>query len=156
LLELDIIKNSIHEKIYGSPSGAQCIFIPITDTIGAKIYIDQKERDYSYEWQNTAYENNLGPETHGKFEFVTEEGLYNAEMDDNIPAGSVLYGYLTEIVEIVGNLDIDFMEWEDENQDDIDDLYEELYQLGFKFVDNHVHNLGFKDGKLIGIDFGTY
>lgn len=155
MLELDIIKNAIHSATYGSPAGAMCIFVPITDSIGAKVYQTEEERDFAYNWQNKASDVNLGPEVHGTFEFVAEESLYNDEMDEAISAGSILYGYLTEIVEIAGNIHEDVDEFEDEHDEAITDLVRALRKIGFNFIDSHIHNLGFKDGRLICIDFGT-
>jgi hypothetical protein len=143
MIALDIIESSVNEKIQGSPSGICCVFVPITDKIGAKTYKNEEDRDGCYDRQNQAAAVDLGPETYGKFEMVAESEYSSFSRSHKI--GDKLYGYLTEIVETNSS----YCRVEAEK------LVRELRdKINFDFYDIGYNNVGRKNGKLVCIDFG--
>jgi hypothetical protein len=153
MLSLDLIKSAIHNGSYGSPSGCTCVFVPITDKIGAKLYTQEYDRDNCYGKQNQAKEFDLGPETYGLFEFVLDHELVHEEAYDNIPEGQTVYGYLTEIVEVARDK-YDFYEFRGKFPMGRDNLVRDLKdKCNISWLDTHMGNIGIKDGKLMCIDF---
>jgi hypothetical protein len=155
MITQELIEQSVYEKINGSPSGCTCVFVQITDKIGAKLYSYEDDRDRCYKNQEKAAKYNFGPEIHGKFEFVLDKDVDFG--DSYLEIGQTVYGYLTEVIEPC--LKKEHYRWERVNylttyydkQRRI--LVEELGKIGFDFDDAHWANVGFKDGCLLCLDF---
>jgi hypothetical protein len=160
MVELDLIKSKVSSAIDGSPNGRHCHFVKITDKIGAKLYRTKDARDFCYDNQVKAAKHDLGPEVYGKFEFVTEEELINGPK--RLKANSVVYGYLSEVVEVAVCNRLKGEEWLQRDNwfnanygyAAVDELISELDDIGFEFADDNLFNMGIKDGRLICIDFG--
>jgi hypothetical protein len=144
MLKRDLIQSKVPEKIHGSPSGVCCIFVPITDEIGAKTYQNKKDRDGCYNRQKVAAKYGLGPDVYGKFTLVANESVEYYE--GVLEVGENIYGYLTEIVKI----DPDSYDY-----DIAESLQEELLtKISFNFYDVGPNNVGYKNGKMVCVDFG--
>lgn len=154
MLSLFDFEQVVRDKFNTSPRGWESVFIKISDEIGAKIVLHpcgithEQARDYIYNAQKLAAKHGIGPEVHGKFEISIEDKIY--------------YGYLTEIVEIpeyrlgddyhVKAHDSSIQETEEFAQ-----LQDDLDNLGLSGASNDLYlgNIGYKDGKMICIDFGA-
>lgn len=162
----DYLEKKIKEKRKSSPGGTECIFIKINDKWAIKLYRTRQERDSCYYWQKLAAENDLGPDVGGKFDLEDCGNIRYTRFDspnteDYIPE----YGYITEIVEVIADQQ-DYDNWEDwrnkvrviedteEYQDEYDVLCEKLEKIGFSIIDLFGGNIGYKNGKMICIDFG--
>ena len=162
----DYLENKIKEKSKGSPSGTECVFIKINDKWAIKLYNTRQERDSCYYWQKLAAENILGPDVGGKFDLEDCNIRYSRfdciNKENNIPE----YGYITEIVEVIADQS-DYDDWDDwrndvyrvedteKYQDEIENLCEKLEDIGFCTRDLFGGNVGYKNGKMICIDFGN-
>lgn len=141
-LDPKIISDSPHK-------GIDCYFIKLDKKWGAKCYQKEHVRDAAYKAQKKAAEYDLGPDVGETFCF----GQY--------------YCYITEIVELIWDSAIhniaemgydDYCNFIDDIQDKWadkrDELTSALYDIGIQFEDNHLKNVGLKNGKLVCIDFG--
>jgi hypothetical protein len=143
MIALDIIESKINNAVSGSPSGVCCIFVPITDKIGAKIYANECDRDGCYERQSEAADVGLGPDVYGLFELTLENTIEGYDVIHK--AGNTIYGYLTEIVKTTAD-----EPWTDELEANVIELRESLNEtIGFDFYDWGPNNCGRKNGKLI-------
>lgn len=133
----------ISAKFEKSPGGCECRFVKINDETAAKIYESEAQRDCAYNQQTLAAEHGLGPETYGTFA---------------IPEG---FGYITEVVEVVpqkhdgnyGYVQLDDVDYGEQ----ISDLSYALKEIGIHektINDIYFANIGFKNGKVVCIDFG--
>lgn len=123
--------------------GISCQFIPMTDTIGLKLYWNADEGRKAYAMQKLASFHGLGPKCYKRFTF-----RYG-------------FGYFTEIVEILSE-----DEWNDEygyyyrinsSRHPYHDIFLELKKIGIIDTDGHHKNYGRNtDGKLMLVDFGGY
>jgi hypothetical protein len=124
--------------------GCEAKFIQLTKTKGVKLFWDKNSAKRSFNRQNKAYFNGLGPKV--LTDSICTYGLTN----DN--AIYLQWGYLTEVVETFSTKK-DFYFW--------DKSFEEFTKLGIKLrrlriggYDLHHGNVGLKKGKLVSIDFG--
>lgn len=145
-LEQAIEKN--FNKIY---SGAGCVFVPITKTIGAKLYPTLRERDFAYRNQNRALKLKIAPKTYGTFKLPRPSNwdILEYEIYCEKPFKKTVYGYLTEIVK-VSNI----VNWNDPARLELEETVSE--KLGFRTGDLIGANLGWKKNKLIMIDFDSF
>lgn len=143
MLKRDLIKSTVNKAISYSPSGVACIFVPITNQIGAKTYKTKAKRDDCYGRQKKAAKIGLGPEVYGKFTIKAQEKIIHEDYEYR--PGDKIYGYLTEIVKIDNN-------WVNDTQ--MRKLRNELRAIDFDFYDYGSNNVGFKNGKLVCVDFG--
>jgi hypothetical protein len=141
------IANVVGQKIYGSPHGVKAVFVTLNEGWGIKMFRNRDDRDKIYNRQKIAASHGLGPITGGKVDL--HDGEYQ-------------FGYVTEKLETLitpymGNSDINWEEYdeaEEEYEDILEEMREELDEIGIGFRDNHCGNVGWKDGRLICIDFG--
>lgn len=118
------------KRLASAPSGVECHFIQINNKIGWKVYNERIDRDRAFYNQRRASRHGLGPDTGKRF-----------KMHD-------YYCYETEVVEVVGRYTIP-------EDYEIRELKSQLYEkIDWQFYDDHDDNLGYKNGKLIAIDFG--
>ena len=62
------ISRRFFDRIDDIDHGVSCVFIPLTKKVGAKIYFDRSNRDFSHSNQVYAQSYGLGPRTGDKFE----------------------------------------------------------------------------------------
>ncbi len=143
----------IQQKIFGSPKGMMACFIKLDKKWAIKLFKYEDIRDETYQNQKIAAEHGLGPDVGETIDF-SEDMKYR-------------YGYITEIVEtVVPHEDInndlmDSVMWNDaiknielfEEQKILRDKLGDLFHC--YMTDLHPANLGYKNGQLICIDFGS-
>jgi hypothetical protein len=140
----------IKEKIRHSPNGTECTFVKISDKIGAKVYKEYSSDEVRkiYKEQEYAATKGLGPDVHG---------LFSVKVN-----GKVLFGYLTEIVKVFpcknshGEL-VETRNPTKQENNELDQLICELDQAAINrgvIEDLHFCNIGWKNGKMICVDFG--
>jgi len=125
---LDLAASQLTPEILDeSPKGRHCAFVDLGNGWGIKAYKSEYQRDYAYGWQKVAATHELGPEVGDKFD-----------------AGN-FYCYITEVVEVArgsagsersalaNNLEL---------------------KTGIYNSDLLDFNCGWKNGKLVCIDFG--
>jgi hypothetical protein len=155
MITQSLIEEKIIDSIQGSPCGSYCAFVPITESIGAKLYFSESERDRIYERQNRAFEHGLGPNTYGVFSFTPDREL-RCDAWLKYKADCEIFGYLTEIVETFADGSTGNVENGDRipEFEQIEKLRENLSELDFYFTDDHYGNLGWRGDTLLCIDFG--
>lgn len=137
----------IRKRFKNRISGQAGIFIDL-GKYGAKLYKTQWMAMTAFESQRKAFENDLGPQAFCRIDLVINFVMY--------------YGYITEKVEVLepntmsnvlGSEDWD--EYEYEYRNDIDELYDKMIKVGLwrACQDLHPGNIGFKDGKVLCVDF---
>jgi len=138
---------AVQNIISSSPrkNGSFNLFFKLNDKIGIKLSSNEKQRDSNYKNQEKAAKFGLGPEVFGKIDGV--EYL-----------GKKYYGYFTEIVYVIENLnsyDNNLIEFLYRSIcEDVADLVSDLEsKCDYSFTDNHIGNIGIKDGKIVCIDF---
>lgn len=152
---------TITSKLDSSPKGMSAVFIPISEKWAIKLYRHAETRDDSHYIQSAFAKAGYGPEIGDKFEFPEMVGHYK-------------FGFFTEIIPtcIPGatrdssryelaerrRLSDEFAqthghEWEQGTKTH-DDLQEAFDAVGITLDDMHNGNLGWKNGKIIPIDFG--
>lgn len=168
-LTIDLV--SVHASLSSGDSNSGChqTFVKVNSDWGIKFFTEEEHEEEAEEYRDIAYERQreaaacgCGPEVGDKI-----------QIEDN-------YGYVTEIVELFNPRlsDNDFCAyfWGEEDRlinknytqnreydelfliegfgNEVNDLCETLYECtGFMFTDTHGGNLGWKDGRLICIDF---
>lgn len=161
MFTVENLQSQVAEKIEGSPSGCQAIFIKLDEKWGLKLYLSADERDKSYKIQKRCFKKGWAPEVGEVFDIPLEG-----------PNGRQ-YGYITEVVETLEHLP----RYDDPRRSEVqkkkDEWYDKYYytleggmslvekwveqiqeETGFCFRDDHCYNWGRKDGKWIPIDFG--
>lgn len=143
--------DNIDNKIYGSPRGISCIFVPLDSKWAIKLFTYNSERDETYKRQKLAAKHNLGPKVGDTVD---------------LPISSIYrYGYVTEIITPLTTMssydsnisDEKIEEWErleDEYYNAIMQICDDLQEIGISFGDCHAGNVGWKNGKLMCLDFG--
>lgn len=126
-------KFKLEERKTGD-AGRNCIFVSVSDKVGVKLYKTKIQRDICFKNQMKAAEHGLGPEVYGKIKKFVYKGI-------------VLYGYITEVVEII---DTDYYF---SNKEKVQNLKYDIQWIGLYSGDFFEKNIGIKDGKLICIDF---
>lgn len=149
---IDINSEEIKKQLPTSPGGVCCKFVKLTDTLGLKLYRHECKRDNNYIVQSELAELGLAPEVYEKVDGIHPQ----------LP-----YGYVTERVQTVEDLRLELVdcdqdtyekiciEIEYEYQDEINELFIKLSEVGYPFEDFHLGNIGFKDGRIVRIDCGT-
>jgi len=118
-----------------APTGSESTYIQISRSVGAKLFDDSIQRDYTYNGQKFAYVNGFGPNVGQRFVIKIKGRKY--------------YSYITEHAG-PATCDIDYTEK--------DKLLEVLEKHGWAIQDYKGHegdrNLGLIKGKLVCVDFG--
>lgn len=130
-------------------NGCWCIYVPLSDTEGLKLYPDRRMRDEAVRLQSKAAKFGVGPEVKNRsVELPLLESWYRpmkwVEQYPKVGIGSILYGYVTEVVE------------EDVDDEDLfDDLISRLKEYGIAVTDlSHNSNVGMtNDGRAVMFDF---
>lgn len=157
------LESTIKSKIYGSPNGICAVFIPINEKWAIKLFRNEGQRDEVKETQEAFARCGYGPEVGEDIDLPQRIGKYQ-------------YGYFTEIVETcVPGINTDnhtdeehearldaWEKFEREYGDEFtegtkvyDDLREAYDMVGMELSDMHSANIGWKNGKIIPIDFGN-
>jgi len=172
MFDMKTITDTVHRKINGSPSGIECVFIPLNDNWAIKLYDCEDARDNSYERQSLAADYELGPDVGDKIDLPYDN--YQGEDGTEQPQ----YGYITEIVETLvpkhlhandlfpisdqpEELQKEYRYWDkiwydQESAFRLECKKELNDHTGIWFEDDHAWNWGIKNGKMICIDFGEY
>lgn len=129
-------------------SGTAGIFIDL-GPYGVKLYNTQWVAMAAFEKQRKAFKNHIGPEPY----YMVTVTINSVEY----------YGYLTEIVEVLepdtmSRTNVNGNAWDEywsEYRSDINRLISQLEKIGLYAVadDMHPGNIGFKDGKVLCVDF---
>lgn len=147
------IKKSI-EKILLSDDcsnisfGSSAIFIPIDASMGAKVFVDERNRDFSYSLQKLAFSKDIGPEVGDKFQFnffvVNCDPGWKGLRD----AGKrPLYGYLTQNTPTIDDTG------EKYSKKQMEFLISKMGELGMSDYDVIDRNLAIVEDRLICVDF---
>lgn len=150
----DLDYSVVESKFSTANSGIYCRFIPLNEKIGIKLYPGVKLRNIAYKNQRNAAKLGLGPNVYGtKSLFVR---------------GKYYFGYLTEIVELYDKkfylngaenseyyLSDEFVDVQDKYPGKYKNLINHLNKIGLDEIAGDLHNgnLGWKNGKLICLDF---
>jgi len=125
-------------------NGVSCVFVPLTKKVGAKLYFDVNNRNFSHRNQTHAQSYGIGPRTGDRFEMnflcMSQQSDYRYVRD---AVKSKVYGYLTEIAEPVERV----------SRSEKKIICEKLKSIGLQTYDLGTRNLGKINGKLIVIDF---
>lgn len=137
-------------KQQGIRYGANCVFVPISKTVGVKLYTNAENRDYSYHNQKRASKDGLGPQVGGRFRFpgffIVPKGEIEAEA--NAPEIDefmleMYYGYVTQRARAAGYI----------YSDELQKLKSSMVAKGFSDYDLLDFNLGRIGKRLVCIDF---
>jgi hypothetical protein len=140
---------AVENIISSSPRKNGCfnLFFQLNDQIGIKLSSNKNQRDTLYKNQQNAAKFDLGPEVFGKIDEVEYEG-------------KKYFGYFTEIVWVLSQ--VRELNWKNKSLllkavcDDLIQLRKDLSEkCDYDFYDNHIGNIGVKNGKLVCIDFDT-
>lgn len=138
---------AVENIISSSPrkNGRFNLFFKLNDKIGIKLSTTIEQRDENYSNQEIAAGYELGPEVYGKIDNVQYEG-------------ESYYGYFTEIVWVITNTR--FTPWDIKKmfmmtfREEFKKLRSDLEKCcHFNFCDDHMGNVGVKDGRIVCIDF---
>jgi hypothetical protein len=156
------IEKTVEQMHTRSPSGTECTFVKLNKKWGIKLYWDERVRDSNYEWQKKCEVIGLAPETGDIINFQDNEDYDNLPMEDKYP----LFGYITEVVETFADYTEyqSAMDWRsaiyartdhnEEYKEQYDEMCKKLCTINFDTSDLWWGNVGFKNGKMICIDFG--
>lgn len=130
-------------------SGSDCMFIDMQNGWGIKCYWDKEARAVSYLCQKYAASLGFAPEVGKQFTVVDPCD------------GNEYFCHLTEVVETIVEYGIDNDHCMDDDEYEDPPFYEErldwIYEFEevteFDYADNHAGNFGFKNGKLVCIDW---
>lgn len=147
MLEFDV--ETVEKMISKSPrmNGSFNLFFKLNDKIGVKLCLNKEHRDSNYNLQTKAATFQLGPDTYGTIDNVVYEGRK-------------YFGYFTEIVQVIEDDEYDrlaeegFLDFIDEEEGD--ELYSQIKEKVFDWPDYHSGNIGWKNGKLVCIDFDDF
>ena len=153
-------------------SGCKQVFVKLTDNWGVKIFSEDEHgewaeelRDETYELQRRAAAIGCGPDVGdkvdlptGDFGYVTEVvQLFNPYLAENafstpwISGGKIENGW--QEGSPITNRHYDEFYQKKFFMDEIEELQDNLENIDFDFTDTHGGNMGWKNGKLICIDF---
>lgn len=118
-------------------SGSFCSFY-IIDGVGYKCFVDKHSCDHAYKYQKLASIFDMGPKCHSRFKIKISKYPYD------------FYGYITEIVSVLGD---------HPNRDNLgrcrNEFFAKFSEIGFTLNDSHDWNLGYKENRVVCIDFGS-
>lgn len=134
-----LLSKVIREHPERMRSGAVCIYIPVTRTICAKLYMNKTLRDQTYRLQAHAAYFGLGPQVGDRFTYPVL--LMNRW--DNINVKNRAYGYLSQRAKITGRC----------TEGDEEYMRLKLAQIGIPHDDLHTYNIGYVEGRMVCIDF---
>lgn len=146
-IDISQAKKLIKKNFKNHVRGQAGMFIDL-GKYGAKLYKTQWVAMTAFESQRKAFENDLGPQAFCRIDLAINFVMY--------------YGYITEIVEVLepdtmsNVLDAEYWDdYEDEYRDEINDLYDKMIKVGLwrACQDLHPGNIGFKNGKVLCVDF---
>ena len=122
--------------------GLSCVFVKLNESVGAKIYSTQRERDRCHKIQTLASEHKIAPLVGDPFDLECYMIRHNGiEAAVNYRK---MYGYLTQVAEIRRSM---------YHIKDILGLEYDLYKIGIIHDDLHKGNIGFIKDKMVCIDF---
>lgn len=131
---LDLV--DIKSRMFSSPSGSTCYFVPLDNNKGIKIYDCKRTRDSAHKYQTLAAKLGLGPDTYEKVDFDE----YYAYITENVGDDAC-------VIWRNGGKEVD--------SNELHRLKEDLLnKAGFNFTDDNRFNLAYKNDKLVCIDFG--
>jgi len=141
-------------------SGAECFFVPLSETVGAKVYDSKRGRDFAFTMQKAFATIDMGPKVASyRFSFqLNDETFENINNHIGI-SNNKLYAYITEIVEVKHRVGRRIpLHWHCKTMRRDCHIEWQLEDIGLDYcdilVDLHDENIGFKNGKYIMIDFG--
>jgi hypothetical protein len=147
MFEIDEIQKTVDKELDASPSGAYAAFVKLSGKWAIKLFSSKGKRDETYEIQNKCHDIGYGPETLGTVDLSSEQ----------VCNGRVYrYGYITEIIEPAMKMGGGSpWSWADKNREKLDPIVEKIREeTGWNFQDRHGYNWGYKDDKLMPLDFG--
>lgn len=139
----------IAERFSKSPSGCECTFVKLDNSFAAKVYTNKEECEKAYKQQLLAASHDLGPNAFCLMSIDCQ--------------GHELHFYLTEIVEVIGIIDkgpgyLVSERWLTSSEKlELKELQVKLSQIGIAkttILDLYELNIGWKNGKMVAIDFG--
>lgn len=131
---LDLV--DIKSRMFSSPSGSTCYFVPLNNNKAIKIYDCKSIRDSAHKYQSLAANFGLGPDTYEKVDF----DAYYAYITENVGDDALVLWRRGE---------------KEVEENELRQLKEDLFdKTGFYFSDDGTFNLAYKNDRLICIDFG--
>lgn len=141
-MSIDNLLAIVNEKFEDAENGMQCVFVPVDDFFGVKLYFDKSKRDECYRNQEMCFEHGFAPEVGDTFD---------------LPRGTYRYGYFSEIAVMAKKHDgyTNGYWWERDHEEELDQLLQEIETAtGWYINDSHADNFGYINGTLVPIDFG--
>lgn len=139
-LELALWKK-LHARRKQWQAGGMCMFFPLTETVGVKLYRRKPQRDFALNAQKRALRVGAAPRCGGTFELhmpmISTTG-YVADF-----RRTVMHGYVTEVARVTGRWGLQ----------GLDSLHRKLLRIGLSSNDAEYTNVGFIGDKLVCIDF---
>jgi hypothetical protein len=132
-----------YPTLHSGTSGAYCTFVKIGER-GLKLYKCRDQRDKHYRYQSELSAQSLAPAEYGC-------------VDCELPDGSMLYAYWTEIADVAEDVhQTDWVEYDDCPV--FRDLCDRLYAADYPWNDDHTGNWGYVDNgtRAVIIDTGGY
>lgn len=127
--------------------GSSCIYLPLSKTVGVKLYRTKRARNITHERQVYAAKYGLAPLCGNRFSlncyYIRHENGDNDEFSSVMH--NTVYGYLTQIAEI---------------RDEVDEsefylIRSQLKEIGIAHCDLWEGNVGYIKNKIICIDFDS-
>jgi len=121
--------------------GYSCMYIPLNENFGVKMFRSRKERDAARKYQKLGHKHDIGPAVY-----------QNVRIFHGIPSKFTVkkiykWGYVTQVA-IINNL-------VSHHSKEYNALAEKLRELGLSAGDLHSYNVGRINGKLVCIDFDS-
>ena len=143
---------SLQERIESSPrkNGCFTIFIKLSKKRGLKLFMSEAGRDESYYEQQRASIYGLGPKVYKKIDSIIYDEFQ-------------MFGYYTEVVTVLNRQKVrDLVMRNPKAYQRIqqfvgilaDELRDKMSDIGIDFWDNHIYNIGWKNGDVVCVDFG--
>lgn len=129
--------------------GASAIYMQIYDDAGVKLFLNKKNRDFSYAMQKAAFNKGIGPWVSDRFEFpFFVISHYPSRPDELLDAYKRdVHGYLTQHAPTIDDTESEY------TIEQYADLMAKMQEMGLDTSDLNEKNMSLVDNRLICIDF---
>ena len=147
-ISADTIKKKQSEGV--SSTGHSCLFVPITDTVGLKLYKEKEFAKDAKALQSMGHMDELAPKCWGECEMQIDVQELRTLGKGCVPSSwyrlkgeSTVYGYFTEMAD-VGGL----------HYEDLEGLRDTMQDVGYNTLDVGGNNVGtLNNGQIVCIDW---